>query len=178
MSRLSDLARVTPSAGSMWKTCAGCAGLFPGGPEQTCCRACEHPPQRCEAAHPEDGSPCEGPVDAVRVVDQVRDELVGCVHHAAVVLASVEKARVYPGSVGGAAIETYQRAQLRRPFVFDSAGPAPMRTGGPVVAGKTCVACGGEVRWGGTVDPGWLHVDPADMRSGRLHAATPAGGGR
>ncbi|QSB14043.1 hypothetical protein JQS43_21270 [Natronosporangium hydrolyticum] len=88
-------------------------------------------PVGCAAAHPEDWSPCDGPVDAVRVVDRAGDSVAGCVHHAAVVLASVVEARVYPGSVAGAAIEAFRRSRARRPFQFDRAGGCRL----PVVAG-------------------------------------------
>lgn len=73
---------------------------------------------RCAAAHREDPRPCDGPEDAVRVVDASGAEQSGCVLHAAVVLASVTDARVYPGSVEGAAIEAHKRAQGMRPFDF------------------------------------------------------------
>jgi hypothetical protein len=91
------------------------------------CRDCDGQglAEHCEAAHPEDVSACEGSRDAVRVVDQVGDELRGCVHHASVVLASVEGSRVYPGTVAGAAVEAFTRAQLREPFAFDPIGPWP-----------------------------------------------------
>lgn len=73
---------------------------------------------RCAAAHREDHSPCEGPLDAVRVVDQYGMSASGCVRHGAVLLASIQDGRVYPGSVEGAAVETYQRAQQLGPFQF------------------------------------------------------------
>lgn len=75
-------------------------------------------PARCEAAHREDSRPCQGPTDAVRLVDPSGAEETGCVLHAAVVLASVKGVRVYPGSVEGAAIEAFKRAQGMRPFDF------------------------------------------------------------
>lgn len=73
---------------------------------------------RCPAAHPEDRRPCEGPGNAIRIVDARSEEVTGCVRHAAVLLSSLHAARVYPGSVDGAAIEVYRRAQWRRPFDF------------------------------------------------------------
>lgn len=75
-------------------------------------------PDRCAAAHPEDRSACEGPLDAVRVVDQAGAAVSGCVRHGAALLASLDGGRVYPDSVQGAAIETYKRAQDLRPFEF------------------------------------------------------------
>lgn len=75
-------------------------------------------PGRCAAAHPEDRTLCEGPIDAVKIVDVVGEEVTGCVHHGAVLLASLRDGRVYPGpgDVDGAAIEVYNRARHRRPF--------------------------------------------------------------
>lgn len=129
MSKLPNAARVTTLAGALWKTCRGCGCPFPGAPEQTHCHTCNpHPdpdpgPARaavacCRAAHPEDCSPCEGAPDAVYIVDTAGDQACGCVRHAAVMLASVASARVYPGSVPGAAIEVHQRAALLRPLRF------------------------------------------------------------
>lgn len=72
---------------------------------------------RCPAAHVEDPSPCDGPHDAVRVCDQFGGEAYGCLHHGAVLLASLEGGRVYPGT--GSAIEVFERAQKLRPFQFE-----------------------------------------------------------
>ena len=74
--------------------------------------------ERCGAAHPEDTSGCEGRTDAVRIIDQAGNEVSGCVRHGAVLLSSLERGRVLPGSVEGAAIEAYQRAQTLPPFAF------------------------------------------------------------
>lgn len=76
------------------------------------------PNERCEAAHPDDTSPCTGPTDAVYVVDTTGATAPGCIHHAAALLASVADARVIPGSLTGAAIEAYDLARQRRPFDF------------------------------------------------------------
>jgi hypothetical protein len=57
------------------------------------------------------------------------------VRHAAVVLASVADARVYPGSVDGAAIDAYTRAQLREPFRFDRVDPTPVSRAGVAAGG-------------------------------------------
>ncbi|AEW94625.1 MULTISPECIES: type 2 periplasmic-binding domain-containing protein [Streptomycetaceae] len=73
-------------------------------------------PARCAAAHQDDPVPCEGPHDAVRVVDQHGAEVGACVHHGARLYASLIAPRVYPGSVDGAAIEVYQRARALPPF--------------------------------------------------------------
>lgn len=132
MSKLPDTARVSLRAGSVWKNCAGCGLLFPAAPGTVRCPDCEAsahasgsmisacvPAARCAAAHGDDRSRCDGPVDAVRVVDRAGAEVAGCVRHASVLLASVAGARVYPGSVAGAAVEVFHRAQSRRPFTFD-----------------------------------------------------------
>jgi hypothetical protein len=60
------------------------------------------------------------------VIDRTGDRVFGCVRHAAVVLASVEGARVYPVSLPGAAIDAYRQAQTRAPFRFDAAEPSPL----------------------------------------------------
>lgn len=69
---------------------------------------------RCGLAHDDDPRPCEGPQDAVRLVDGTGTAATGCVMHAASAYASITDARVYPGSVPGAAIDTYQRAMSER----------------------------------------------------------------
>jgi hypothetical protein len=80
--------------------------------------------ERCRAAHGEDRSDCDGPPMAVRVVDQFGEQVTGCVHHGAVLLASLDSGRVYtgPDAVDGAAIEVYRRAQRLAPFDVLSAG--------------------------------------------------------
>ena len=78
---------------------------------------------RCPAAHPEDPSPCEGPHDAVRVLDQQGAEALGCVHHAARLYASLERPRVYPTPGNdGAALDVYRRAQTIEPFEWMKRG--------------------------------------------------------
>ncbi|GAA1821623.1 hypothetical protein GCM10009682_47290 [Luedemannella flava] len=75
-------------------------------------------PTRCAAAHPHDSTPCNGPADAVRVVSAYGEQVHGCVYHGAILLASLESARVYPGSVPGAAIDAFNRAAHLPPFAF------------------------------------------------------------
>lgn len=79
---------------------------------------------RCPAAHPEDLRPCEGPPDAVRVVDREGNAAQGCLRHAATLLSSLDRGRVYPlrGSEGSA-IEVYRRAQTMPPFDFRHPNP-------------------------------------------------------
>lgn len=87
------------------------------------------PDGRCPAAHAEDPTPCDGPADAVTIRDQYGAEQGGCVNHGSAYLASIEHATVHPGSVDGAAIEMYRRAQTRRPFDFlFTAHEAPEQT--------------------------------------------------
>ncbi|MFF7763154.1 hypothetical protein [Streptomyces griseorubiginosus] len=73
--------------------------------------------ERCPAAHPEDPSPCVGPV-AVTVLDAANAGLNGCEHHGARLLASLEGGRVYalPDAPEGAAIRTFKAADTTRPF--------------------------------------------------------------
>ena len=82
---------------------------------------------RCDAAHRDDPTPCEGPGDAVEVRDRfmsrARDAMstgvLGCVHHGARMLASVDGGRICPGRTGdGAAIDAYRRAQVLPPFCW------------------------------------------------------------
>lgn len=75
---------------------------------------------RCQTAHAEDNSRCDGPPDAVLVRDQSGAQQTGCVNHGSATLASLENATVHPGPAGvaGAAIEAYRRAQVRHPFDF------------------------------------------------------------
>ncbi|MFJ1782556.1 hypothetical protein ACIOKA_38255 [Streptomyces anulatus] len=58
---------------------------------------------RCTAAHIEDPTPCQGPRDAVTVLDGTGNATTGCEHHGARMLASIDGARIEPGSVVGAA---------------------------------------------------------------------------
>jgi hypothetical protein len=102
--------------------------LFATIPGQRLCRMCRPVPllpRRCQAAHPEDPSPCEGPRNAVRVVDQVGEQRYGCVHHAAVALGCIQGVRVWPESVAYAAIEAHNRASAG-PVGFDPVRPWPV----------------------------------------------------
>ena len=113
----------TLPAGPPWMPCDDCGQLFPAAPEQTRCRYCEPRDKiRCAAAHPDDSSPCDGPPDAVRVMDRAGAPATGCIHHAAMMLASITGARVYPGSINGAAIAAYNRAAGMTPFAFHRSG--------------------------------------------------------
>lgn len=73
---------------------------------------------RCAAAHDDDPTPCVGPHDAVRILDPQDYEVWGCEHHAARLLASIEGARAYPGSVSGAATRAYKASDTIRPFAW------------------------------------------------------------
>lgn len=73
-------------------------------------------PERCPAAHPEDPTPCGGPI-AVTILDNTGAGADGCEHHAARLLASMDDAR--PVSLPehpGAAIRVHKAAQSIRPF--------------------------------------------------------------
>ncbi|MGW3143674.1 hypothetical protein ACWDG1_03105 [Streptomyces sp. NPDC001177] len=76
-------------------------------------------PSRCPAAHPDDPTPCTGPV-AVTVLDAVNDGADGCEHHAARLLASLDGGRVYPlpDAPTGAAIRVFTAADGIRPFCW------------------------------------------------------------
>lgn len=72
---------------------------------------------RCPAAHPEDPTPCVGPV-VVTILDATNAGANGCEHHAARLLASLEGGRVYPlpDAPEGAAIRVFKSADGLRPF--------------------------------------------------------------
>ena len=74
---------------------------------------------RCPAAHPEDPTPCDGPV-VVTVLDATNAGANGCERHAARLLASLTGGRVYPlgTSPEGAAIRVFQAAASLRPFAW------------------------------------------------------------
>ena len=75
--------------------------------------------QRCPAAHVADPRPCEGQRDAVRIVDQVGASTEACVLHGAVLLASLDRGRVYPlNGPEGSAIAVFTRAQTLPAFDF------------------------------------------------------------
>jgi hypothetical protein len=72
---------------------------------------------RCPAAHPEDPTPCSGPV-VVTVLDAQNGGADGCEHHGARLLASLTDGRVValPDAPAGAAIRVHQAADGIRPF--------------------------------------------------------------
>ncbi|WP_258040048.1 hypothetical protein [Streptomyces sp. SM1] len=78
---------------------------------------------RCRSAHPDDPTPCVGPV-AVTVLDSVGGGADGCEHHAARLLASLDGGRVYPlpDTPAGAAIRVFTAAATLRPFCW-AVGP-------------------------------------------------------
>ncbi|UUN27789.1 hypothetical protein [Streptomyces sp. FIT100] len=80
--------------------------------------------RRCPAAHPEDPTPCGGPV-VVTVLDRTNAGADGCEHHAARLLASLEGGRVYalPDAPAGAAIRVFTAAGTIRPFCWYEDAP-------------------------------------------------------
>ncbi|MEU3000470.1 hypothetical protein ABZ684_23365 [Streptomyces sp. NPDC006995] len=74
-------------------------------------------PVRCPAAHPEDVTPCGGPV-VVTVVDAENAGADGCEHHAARMLASIGGARpvAKPDAPAGVAVRVFRAAHHTRPF--------------------------------------------------------------
>ncbi|MFD5227392.1 hypothetical protein ACFWJ5_02395 [Streptomyces qaidamensis] len=78
--------------------------------------------QRCPAAHPEDPTPCSGPV-VVTVLDATNAGADGCEHHAARLLASLDGGRVYalPDAPDGAATRVFKTADTTRPFPWINA---------------------------------------------------------
>lgn len=87
-------------------------------------------PARCEAAHADDPSPCDGPVNLVRILSANGDQTLGCLRHGAVLLASLESGIVRQGPAGvpNAAITVHMRARGLKPFAFGTAGgPYPQQ---------------------------------------------------
>lgn len=78
---------------------------------------------RCAAAHIEDPAPCIGPRDAVTILDAVGGAAPGCEFHGARMLASIDGARVEPGSVLGAATRAFAAADTIRPFCWYEDAP-------------------------------------------------------
>jgi len=72
---------------------------------------------QCPAAHPEDPTPCGGPI-VVTVLDRQNGGANGCEHHATRLLASLDGGRVYPlpDAPDGAAIRVFKTAGALRPF--------------------------------------------------------------
>lgn len=79
---------------------------------------------RCPAAHPDDPTPCVGPV-VVTVLDRQNAGADGCEHHGARLLASLEGGRVYalPDAPEGAAIRVFKAADGIRPFAWYEGAP-------------------------------------------------------
>jgi hypothetical protein len=81
--------------------------------------------RRCAAAHAEDPRPCEGAVDAVEIVDRAGVGVAACLLHGAVLLASLDGARVYLlNGPEGSAIAVYAQARTMPPFDFLSGAGA------------------------------------------------------
>jgi len=108
---------------------------------------------RCEAAHPHDASPCDGPRDAVTLIDASGTSVTGCEHHAARALASTCGVAVTSGpGHDGAALRVVKAAQGIAPFAWMAAqhAPAPMEGTDPggrwaysalLSHSATCPAC-------------------------------------
>lgn len=79
---------------------------------------------RCPAAHPEDPTPCGGPI-VVTVLDAQNAGADGCEHHAGRLLASLTGGRVYglPDAPEGAAIRVFKAADGIRPFPWLTDAP-------------------------------------------------------
>lgn len=77
--------------------------------------------RRCPAAHPDDPTPCGGPV-VVTVLDRHNAGVNGCEHHGARLLASVDGARVYPlpNAPEGTATRVFKRADTLPAYVWET----------------------------------------------------------
>ncbi|MGW5427900.1 hypothetical protein ACWET9_11870 [Streptomyces sp. NPDC004059] len=81
------------------------------------------PGPRCPAAHPEDPTPCVGPV-VVTVVDRENAGADGCEHHAVRLLASLTGGRpvAKPDAPDGIALQIFRAAGRTRPFPWRGEG--------------------------------------------------------
>ncbi|MGW1808232.1 hypothetical protein [Streptomyces sp. NPDC002078] len=82
------------------------------------------PGPRCPAAHPEDPTPCVGPV-VVTVLDRENAGADGCEHHAARLLASLTGGRpvAKPDAPAGVALQVFRAASRTRPFPWLTDAP-------------------------------------------------------
>jgi hypothetical protein len=97
-------------------------------PYQSSGEFCRARPERCPAALVADSRPCEGEPDEVRVIDRTGHGTSACLLHGAVLLASLEGGRVFPGYGGHAsAIDVRCRAREMRPFDGVWTGPGVQR---------------------------------------------------
>ncbi|MFI5684677.1 hypothetical protein [Streptomyces sp. NPDC051636] len=80
--------------------------------------------ERCPAAHPEDLTPCDGPI-VVTILDTHNAGADGCEHHGARLLASLDGGRVYPlpDAPESAAIRVFKAADSTRPFPWLTNAP-------------------------------------------------------
>ncbi|WP_233229496.1 hypothetical protein [Streptomyces sp. I5] len=79
--------------------------------------------ERCPAAHPDDPTPCGGPV-VVTVLDRHTAGVTGCEHHGARLLASVDGARVVPLPTApeGVATRVFKTADSTPPYAWEKRG--------------------------------------------------------
>lgn len=79
---------------------------------------------RCPAAHPEDPTPCGGPV-VVTILDSENAGADGCEHHAARLLASLTSGRpvAKPDAPAGIALRIFRAAHHTRPFPWLTDAP-------------------------------------------------------
>ncbi|MFJ2737695.1 hypothetical protein [Streptomyces sp. NPDC087317] len=79
---------------------------------------------RCPAAHPEDPTPCGGPV-VVTVLDRQNAGADGCEHHGARLLASLAEGRpvAKPDAPAGIAVRIFRAAHHTRPFPWLTDAP-------------------------------------------------------
>lgn len=73
--------------------------------------------EKCPANHPDDETPCSGPV-LVMVLDSINEGARGCEHHASRLLASLDKGRVYslPHAPAGTCMRVFLAASGMSPF--------------------------------------------------------------
>ncbi|MET8803581.1 hypothetical protein [Streptomyces sp. NPDC004546] len=85
--------------------------------------AVEQQADRCPAAHPEDPTPCGGPV-VVTILDAENAGADGCQHHAARLLASLTGGRpvAKPDAPAGIALAVFRTSGAMRPYPWRGEG--------------------------------------------------------
>lgn len=81
---------------------------------------------RCEAAHPDDRSLCDGPIHAVEVSDQFARHVRGCLWHGTLLYASLSNAVMFPVLEDAATVDAARRIAYRlRSLYWGYRDPAP-----------------------------------------------------
>ena len=81
---------------------------------------------RCEAAHVDDRSPCDGPAHSVEVSDQFARHVKGCLWHGTLLYSSLANAVMFPVLEDAATVDAARRIACRlRSLYWGYQDPAP-----------------------------------------------------